>query len=241
MPITRPITDASRGKSPAIWSQVPLSAILNGHFDKGWAFMDDFMGDHDLTNAYTATQATAGTFAITDAKGGVADADCNSNTVTQGINVQASSTVGERFTATSGVLAFEALVKATDIATGPEFFCGMAVIDTTIIGTSALSAQSIGLSSVTADGVLLSGTKDGSSAATGTGTTLADGTWVKLGFVAESGKVRFYVDGTLVNTETTYIPTTEMVPSLVCQSDGTTDSIVSIDWWIACQHEALTR
>jgi hypothetical protein len=238
---TRYQVDGGRGLSPKVWANCPRTAINNGHLDKGWGFVDDFVSKDELEH-YTATQATAGTFALDDAKGGVVLADCGSTTATQGINVQRATTVGECFNAQYGKLYFEALIKAADIATGPEFFLGLAVIDTTVIATSALSAQSIGFSSVTDDGVLLSGTKDGTSAATGTGTTLVADTWVKLGFIAhENSKVDFYVDGVKVNTETTYIPTTEMVPTLVCQSGGTTDPIVHVDWIACFQVESLTR
>ena len=85
--LVRYSTDNSRVPSGAIWNNVPLEACRE--YGEGFIFEDDFMDDHDLTNRYTATQSTAGTFAVIDARGGVADADCNSSTVVQGINVQA--------------------------------------------------------------------------------------------------------------------------------------------------------
>jgi hypothetical protein len=61
--------------------------------------------------------------------------------------------------------------------------------------------------------------------------TFVDDAWVKLGFkVTGTTKVEFFVNGVLVGTITANIPTTELRPSLVCQSGGTTDPIVHIDW-----------
>ena len=226
-------TDTGRGPSWGLWNAAgSLIADLNaGNWNRGCKVWDDDFVDLP-TGKYTATQATTGSFALTDAEGGVALADCDSTTVTQGINVQYGGTAGEAVKAAAGQnIYFEARIKSVDMATGPEFFLGLAVTDTTIIATSALSAQAIGFKSVTDNGVLLATCKDGSSETTGTGTTLVDGTWVKLGFkVIGTSKVQFFVNGTLVSTVTANIPTTEMRPSLVCQSDGSTDTIVHIDW-----------
>jgi hypothetical protein len=230
--------EAGRGPSPDVWAGVNLDQ-LRDWFD-GFLFEDDFTQDHDLTNRYTATQATAGTFLITDAEGGVADADCNSTTATQGINVQAASTVGERFRPQADdVLIFEARLKAADIATGPEFFVGLSVIDTTIIAASAnSSANHIGFESVTDDNVLLFHSESGGTrSSTTTPHTLVDDTFVKLGFrVKGTEKIEVFVDGVKFGeTIETNIPTELMVPSLVCQSGGTTDPIVSLDWWRCAQ------
>lgn len=223
----------SRGQSGLLWKDCPggdLALDLN----RGYLFIDDFK---DLpTGKYTATQATAGTFALSDEEGGVALADCNSTTATQGINVQLGSTVGE-FAATqsAGKMWFEARVKASDIATGPEFFCGLSAIDTSVLASSANSSTDhIGFESVTDDNVLLFHTENGGSRTSSTATihTLVDGEYVKLGFrVTNQSKIEVYVNGAKVDTLTSNVCTALMVPTLVCQSGGTTDPIVGIDWW----------
>jgi hypothetical protein len=194
-------------------------------------FYDNFL---DLpTGKYTATQATAGTFALGDAHGGVALADCGSTTNRQGINVQLGGTAGEIFKpASNRTIWCEAYLKGVTISTGPEFFWGLAITDTTLIATSALSSQAIGFISLTDDNVLLGVTKDGSSSATASSIhTLVEDTWVKLGFkVINTSKVEFYVNGVLKNSITTYIPTTEMRPTLVCQTSGTVQSVIHLDW-----------
>ena len=223
-----------RGQSGKLWKDCPggdLALDLN----RGYLFIDGFMTLP--TGKYTATQASQGTFALDDAEGGVVLADCGSSTVVQGINVQLNSTVGEAFaTQAAGKLWFEARVKVVDMPTAsPQFFCGLSVIDTTVIATSLnSSANHIGFESVTTDGVILfhaevGGVRTSSTAAIH---TFVDGTYVKLGFrVVNRAKIEVYVDGVLVDTLTAGFPTTEMTPTLVCQSGGTDDPIVHLDWW----------
>jgi hypothetical protein len=250
-----PGANSGRGFSKELWADCPRSSIESDP-DFGWYFRDDFMDVFDLTNRYTLTQATAGTFAMIDddetaplTDGGIAALDCGSSTVAQGGNVQASSTVGARFKPqANSKIWFEARIAVADLtagSTGPEFYCGLAEIDTTIIGSSALStANHVGFSSVTDDGVLISAAEKASAAHTGTtmlalGTAplLADVTWHKIGFrITNLTKVEFFVDGvqksgTGDNVATANIPIVAMVPSLVCHSDGTVDPIVYIDWW----------
>jgi len=231
----------TEGRGPTmqgLWNKaMPAIADYNngllGSLDAYWR--DDFQ---DLpTGRYTATQSTTGTFALDDAAGGVALADCNSETVVQGINVQRGGTTGETFLAAAGTtIYFEARVKAADIGTGPEFFLGLHIIDTAIIDTSAMAAADsdwVGFKSLTDNNILLGTTSDNATEATAASIhTLVEDTWVKLGFkVIGTDSVEFYVNGALKsNTITTNLPGGLLVPSLVCQSNGTTDPIVHIDW-----------
>lgn len=228
----------SRGQSGLLWKDCP-GGDLNIDLNRGYFFLDDFL---DLpTGKYTATQATTGTFALSDEEGGVALADSGSTTEAQGINVQLGSTVGEfAATQTAGKLWFEARVKASDITDsgtqkGPEFFCGLSAIDTSVIAASANSSTDhIGFESVSDDNVLLFHTENGGNRTSSTATihTFADDEYVKLGFrVTNQSKIEVYVNGAKVDTLTTNICTALMVPTLVCQSGGTTDPIVGIDWW----------
>lgn len=225
-----------------LWFDCPWSQLKND-FGRGYTFEDDFTGAHDLTNKYTLTQATTGTFLLIDEEGGVADLDCASSIVTRGGNVQYGSGVGEfASTQAAGKMWFEARVKATDIgSSGPEFFLGLHNIKTAIIASSAMDATAsdwIGFKSLTDDSILL-GTAANNAASSAETTasdihTFVDGTYVNLGFkVTNRDKVEFYVDGVKqTNTVAANIPTALMVPSLVCQSDGTVDTIISIDWWM---------
>ncbi len=227
-------TDTTRKPSPIIWNLVDVQALAMGI--DGYLFHDDF---HDLpTGKYTATQATTGTFALGDGEGGVVLADCDSTTVVQGINVQLGGTAGEMFSIPdNGLCLFEARLKAADIATGPEFFFGLAETDTTIIASSAMSSATeyVGFKSVTDDGVILGCSNDAAESTASSIHTFVDDAYVKLGCVIKNGSlVQFFVNGALkANTITTAanIPANLLRPSLVCQSSGTTDPIVHVDWW----------
>lgn len=220
-----------------LWKDCPREAIKSG-IEEGIAFEDDFVDI--LTGRYVITQATAGTFVLdtgTSIENGVVLADCNSATATQGINVQLS--LAAAFKPQVGQdIWFEARIKAADIATGPEFFLGLAEQDTTIIASSAIStANHIGFLSVTDDNVVLHSGEKASAAATGAAIhTFVDDAWVKLGFkVTGLTKVEFWVDGVkqadTFNLAAANIPIVSLTPSIVCQSGGTTDPIVHLDWW----------
>lgn len=241
--VAAPLTaNTAKGPTPNVWQKIDWMEILRDP-EKGMVFWDDFV---DLpTGKYTATQATAGTFALDEQIGGVALADCNSTTVTQGINVQLTN---GGFTWASGALmVFETRLKVVDMATGPEFFAGMSEVDTAIIDTSLqASANHIGFESVSDDGVLLFGAeKAGTEATALASNTLTDGTFVKLAFIVEEdGTIAQYVNGVAVTgfTASTWTPIVSMTPSFVCQSDGATDSIMHIDWVrVAVQYNAIAR
>ncbi len=245
--VTRYQTADSRGLSSKIWATCPRTAILNGHLDKGWGFIEDFTerGVIDVTYGWTLTQAgSAGTCVSTDTKGGMITINAGHTDAGDGANLQRSTTVGEIFEAYTGKLYYECLLYMTACATA-DLFIGLATIDTTVMtNVPAISAYGIGFRSLTRDGVLLSGTYNASGTATGTGLTLVASTWYKLGFVVDKDdKAEFYVDGVLVNTETTYIGGTgvNMVPTFVCQSGGTNQPTMNIDWVACFQVEALAR
>lgn len=248
------------GMSPALWGDCPLEMIR--HYGMGTYFEDDF---HDLpTGKYTATQATAGTWALGDSDSsnyatptpdqyafGVALADCNSTTQGQGINVQLGGTAGEGFVPRAGTsLWFEARIAVADAATGPQLFIGLANTLTTIITSNAITADTnyVGFRSTTNDNILLfAADKTSATSETTTAGTLLDleasttGRWHKVGFkiytkfVAGSGDVLYakgYFDGAVLATEMTnlVVPTVGLRPSFVCQTGGTVDPILHVDW-----------
>jgi hypothetical protein len=233
---------ATRGFSHELWNLGKhgghkLDKYLLGDLSGGYGFFDDFL---DIaTGHHTITAATQGTFVLDDARYGVALADCDSSTVEQGVTVQRCGTTGESFAPVAKtILFFEARIKAADIATGPEFFLGLHSKDTTVIASSAMDAAAsdwIGFKSLTDDNILLATTANNTTETTAASIhTLVEGTYVHLGFrVTDTSMVEFFVNGVKVGTITATIPTALMVPTLVCQSNGTTDPIVHIDWW-AC-------
>ena len=233
--------DTGRGPSAALWNSAGSVLADLAVFNVGRGFIawrDDFI---DLmTGRYTFTDITpvgsAATMALLDAENGVVRIATVSTTAGEGGQFQNGTTTGECVVASAGnVIWFEAQVKATTITTnGPDFFLGLCVADTTILtpGTpAALTAQSIGFTSLTKDRILLAGCKDGTALTTGTGATIVDGTYVKLGFkVYGTTKVEFFVNGVLVSTITANIPTTEMKASAYFATGGTDASTLDIDW-----------
>lgn len=228
-----------RGLSGRLWDPLgrqALAEIRCGDPTRGFGDSDDFVSL--VTGKYTATQATAGTFALIDALYGVAAADAGSTTDGQGINVQLNTTVGELYVPTANdEIYFECRMRHVDsVSASPaDLFIGLSVIDTTMIASSAnTSANHIGFESVSEDGVLAfvneaSGTRTSNAAVK----TLVANTWTKLGFrVVGTTKILAYVDGVLVATVTTNIPTTEMVPTIVCQASGTAaaNPTIDVDW-----------
>lgn len=228
--------DTTRRRSNLLWKDFDWDRAQLGAPEYATFFYDDF---RDLpTGKYTATQATAGTFALGLAEDyGVALADCNSTTAAQGINVQLP---GEKWKPVANEkVIFEARFKVVDAATGPEFFIGLHEIKTDIISGSALDGSNmVGLSSVTDDLVCLFTAEKAGTADNHTGTTLVDGTWIKWGFVIDGVTgITQYINGVKQASSTDHvtanIPIVPMTLSLVCQSGGTTDPIVHLDWW-AC-------
>lgn len=197
---------------------------------------------NDLANA-TGTQATAGTGAyIADTVAGgysVLEVDCNSTTNGQGYQLQWKN---------AGVYPEEGMVhyahlrlRFKDIATGPEFYGGLATIDTTLIASDAMSATNwVGFLSLSGGTIKVGvddGTEDLSDSAIHTmvdGDTTTDGTEiVDLDLRWEVGtKIEAWVNG--VKADLTGIDLANepdggfIVPSVVCQTNGTTDPIVHV-------------
>lgn len=243
---------AGQGQSPRLWQHLPSPAACMENYGLGTVFQDNFtrlMSGTSGVRRYTHTAQGSGTFALDDAVYGVALATAGATTQAQGINVQAyGGSTGEIFLpSTSTVLAFEARIKVatfTAASTGPEFFLGLAEIDTAVISGSAVDvSNAIGWSSITNDGVLLFYGEKAGTPDTNTGTSLADDTWIRLGFLIEvqSGVLtaKQFVNGVQQVASTDLaaanIPLAAMVPTLVCQADGTINPVLHIDWWQCIQ------
>jgi hypothetical protein len=224
-----------RGESGKLWKDCPWADIKDS-LNRGYAFEDDFLTFNPTGTVYTSTSATSGTTALDDAAGGVLLLDSGATVQGQGETMQMGTTVGECWvTSTTGDLWFETRIKVVDTYDDCELFAGLSEIDTSLIASQAnTSANHIGFECVTNDGVLtfhaeVAGTRTSASATIG---TLAEDTWVKLGFhVKRRNKILVYVDGVLMDTLTTGFPLLEMTPSFVCQAGGTADPILHIDWF----------
>lgn len=181
------------------------------------------------TGDYVLTQATAGTAAISTAAPGVLELDSASSTVTQGATLQHNKAAF--VPAANKDIWFETKVKV-DLAGNAELFIGLSELDTSLIAASAnSSANHIGWQCVTDDGVLLFSAEKAGTGATKAAVTLANDTYVRLGFrVIGVTEIEQYVNGVLTSTNhvTANIPIVAIYPSFVCQSDGADDPILHI-------------
>ncbi|MFA5381898.1 MAG: hypothetical protein WC356_01945 [Candidatus Micrarchaeia archaeon] len=201
----------------------------------------DMYIDYDDFNSQppslTLTQAVTGSWSLDDdAENGVLLLDSGSTTEAQGINAQKS--LATFLPKAERNLWFETRVKVSGIDNlNAELFIGLAEIDGTVIAASAVStANHIGFSSVTDNGVLLANAEKASTGATATGVTIKNDTWVTLGFkVSGLNYITFFVNGVQVSSlPTANIPIVVLSPTFVCQSGGTDQPVLHIDYWV-CQ------
>jgi hypothetical protein len=83
---------------------------------------------------------------------------------------------------------------------------------------------------------LLANAEKASIGATTTGVTIKNDTWVTLGFkVSGLNYITFFVNGVQVSSlPTANIPIVVLSPTFVCQSGGTDQPVLHIDYWV-CQ------
>lgn len=228
-----------------LWADCPLLAIRSNP-EVGYEVFEDFTNVDAATLAgYTATQATTGTWALSTAACGVALADCNSGTQHQGINVQK---LGPCFLpAANKDIWFEARIKVVDTAITPQLFVGLADVDNTLVPSGDLdsaNSEYIGFGVETTKAGVMSFYECKATAelsdSLGTTGTLAEDTWVRVGFkVTGITAIQCYINGieqTLTNVVASGIPVTDVLtPSFVCQTDSTTDPILHVDWYRCVQ------
>jgi len=215
-----------------VWRNAPLDRL---RFDPYYAVeLQEPWQTFDTTATtgdYVLTQATTGTGAISTAAPGVLELDSNSTTSTQGAQIQR---VKSCFVpATDKSIWAEFKFKIVDTFDKVELFVGLSEIDTTIIGSSAVSpANFIGWQCVTDDGVLLFASEKATVGTTQACATIAEDTYIRLGFFYDgvADTLQQYVNGVATGTPitTTNIPKVALFPSFVCQSAGTNDPVMHI-------------
>ncbi len=198
-------------------------------------YSQDFVGVTPATNTingWTVTAATSGSVVEDTAlPGGIVAISAGAVTAGQGINWQMSSLP---FKIASGKpVAFEIGGKFSGLSTTPkvQFFVGLAEATTALITSNAFATKvRVGIGGVSTTGVLGSMCRSDSTAVTGTGVTVADATYYRLGFFATSTQVDFYVNGAVVNSITTQIPTTALAPTIVVQANATVTPVFNLDF-----------
>lgn len=214
-----------------LWSTCPLLEYM--HDPSIGVYLHENWQSYNAaatTGDYLLTQATQGTGAISTAESGVLELDSNSSTATQGANLQRLKSVW--VPAANKPIWAEFEFKIVDTYDKAEIFVGLSEVDNSIIATSAnSSANHIGWQCVTDDGVLLFTSEKASAGATSACATIAEATYIKLGFYCDGvSTIQQYVNGVATGTAhaTANVPIVAMVPSFVCQSGGTNDPIMHI-------------
>ena len=236
-PVTNVLNYVDDGLSPtrgsSMWQTFPMLAVQQDP-SVGNYYLDHFTGFTTATGGWISTQATSGTSVQGVLTGGTLKLDAGATTAHQGIQVQ--RTGGYVIPAAAKQIWFECKLKTSVLTL--EFLAGLATVSTTLISAGAISgaADLIGFSSVTGDGVILPQAIKASTAATiATSNTLVAGTYVRLGFVVTGlSQVDYYVNGTLsktMSTGSTNIPVSILTPSFVCQTSGTSQPVIDIDYY----------
>jgi hypothetical protein len=215
-----------------LWRTCPMGEYLHDP-SVGILLIEDFQ-NYDATATtgdYLLTQATTGTGAISTAAPGVLELDSASSTATQGANLQRIKSCF--LPAANKSIWFEAKVKVVDTFDKCELFVGLSELDTTMLATSAnSSANHIGWQCVTDNGVLLFVSEKATVVTTQASVTIAENTYVRLGFFYDGAAdtLTQYVNGVRTGTAiaTANIPKVALFPSFVCQSGGTNDPIMHI-------------
>jgi hypothetical protein len=181
-------------------------------------------------NGWTFTNATSGTITqVTNASNGIVNINAGAATANQGVNWQLNAPVIQLHATRPTIL--EARVRFTGLTNlRVQALFGMFAISTALIASGAVAnVKGLGFAGVTTTGVLAARTYD-ASAGSGTGLTVANSTWYRLGIVATTALAEFFVDGVRVSSITSQIPTDPLAPAFVCQANGTDTPVMQVDY-----------
>lgn len=228
-----------------VWADAPILAAL---CDMNIAHLcaEDWTGYSSAVTGttlagYIATQATAGAVILADAVGGVLQLDSASATQHQGIQIQKT---GEAFKPAAGKdIWFECAFSIDDTYDKVQLFAGLGSDDTTIMPSGVMDSTNanyigFGIPTTGAGTGKLYGCKATAEGTVASAFTIAEGTTIKLGFKVNGvTSIEFWVDGVKNSSTllTANIPIVELKPTFVCQSDGTNDPIMNLDWFRVLQ------
>ena len=234
--------NSGRGLSPGLWAKQPRDFQ---DLSVGFGFVDDFLSFDDGSNNWKLTAATSGTAALdTAAKGGVLLLDAGAVTNNQGPQVQfgGEAAASSFIASASSRIYFEARLKLATIgSTTIQFFGGLAEVDSTVLASAANdTANHIGFECFNTTTLSFATEKAGARAVDTSAGTIADGTYVKIGFVVDGvSKVTPYVNGvagTAITTGSANIPVVALTPSISVHAAGTNRPVGHVDW-VACYQE----
>jgi hypothetical protein len=209
-------------------------------------FFEDFGAGSNITatGGLVITNATSGTAALGSAENGTFILTAGATTDGQGVNVQFTAA---GVTPTSGRrIEFECLITSFTAGISAELAFGLAVADTTLIASDAITNKFVGFGQLGGDdGVLdyiANNDTDQTTAHTTTaGDLLVVATSYRLGFVIQgTDSVDFYVNGNFKASHSTNIPTVALFPTMVVQANGGANNVANVDY-IYCSQDGLTR
>lgn len=233
-----------------VWADCPLLAI-EADPSLGYVIFEDFNQFQAITDAnpptlagYTCTQGggTKGLLRTIAGVGGLLEVDSESTTQHEGLHIQ--QTIAHFKCAAGKDIWFETKLRVVDTYDKCQLFAGLSKIDGTLIkndGDLDTGSDYIGFAMETgaAGAIKFYICKDtaelSDAAATLTGTA-----FVRLGFhVDGTTGIHCFVDGAeiaLTNVVYTGIPTTDALTiGFACQTDGTNDPLINIDWFKCVQ------
>jgi hypothetical protein len=223
------------GDISPIWKAAPDLALCDPNHAFG--IFDDFLGYITTQNGWT-TAGTGPTVACNEALPGGVLLLTSSGTDNQA--AIAGRTYEEFSVETGKKLYFEARVMPAELNTDDvNIFVGMTqgtladAVPLTDDGAGIADDDHIGFSKYDGGTVWNCVSGDGAAAfeATAVNTRVVD-TWVRLGFIADPTQIDFYIDGNLVATHTTTLPTAgeEMTACIVVKCGSANAETLQADW-----------
>ena len=227
--------NSGRGLSPGLWAKQPRDFQ---DLSVGFGFLNDFLS---YEADFLLAQDSAGAVAMdTAAKGGVLKLDVAGTSDNQGPDLQMGGTAAaSSFIASAdSKIYYETRVKVVDTLAAAQLFVGIGAVLTPFIDSDAnASPNHIGFESFSSTSATFASEKAGTRSSTAAAATLAEDTYIKLGFVVDGvSKVTPYVNGVAGTALTTNIPIVAVTPTFAIRSTGSTDPILHIDW-VACYQE----
>lgn len=228
--------DQTQGPLPGVTLWERIGAFLRSYDPYPIVeYANDFAGVTPATNTingWTFTSVTSGGITEdTTNPNGVLVITAGAVTAGQGVNWQLTASPFK--IAANKPLAFEVKGKFSGLSTTPkvQFFAGVAEQTTALITSNAFATKDrIGIGGVSTTGVLTGQNRGGGTAVTGTGVTIADVTDYRLGFYATSSQIDYYVNGAIVSSQTTQVPTGALAPIIVMQGNATVTPVFNLDY-----------
>lgn len=232
---------ADAGPSPLIWDTAEVFEIMMDP-SKGYYYFNDFLDEIDVTtgDGWTITTVNSGAIVgVPTEDGGVVVFDsAGNNAQYDGINAQLTNCM---FKPVAGrTIRFEARIKMNDTSAGVStFFCGLAGIDTAILGSGNIddAVDKAGFyrqDDSTGDRLSTISSKTSAEEIDTDAVTVADGTYINLGFVIDGvTSVTFYANGVEASSvvSLTEIPNAVMCLTIAANTESAAkDAELSVDW-----------